>query len=38
MNFDFLLFTFVGVEGPCRNTLATLKHDYEFNFKYQGKV
>ncbi|XP_048420292.1 uncharacterized protein LOC103958506 [Pyrus x bretschneideri] len=25
-------------EGPCRNTLATLKHDYELNFQYQGKV
>ncbi|PRQ22008.1 putative nucleolar 27S pre-rRNA processing, Urb2/Npa2 [Rosa chinensis] len=25
-------------EGPCTNTLATLKHDYELNFQYQGKV
>ncbi|KAL6211915.1 hypothetical protein ACLB2K_017138 [Fragaria x ananassa] len=25
-------------EGPCRNTLATLKHDYKLNFQYQGKV
>ncbi|XP_038705965.1 uncharacterized protein LOC120001630 isoform X2 [Tripterygium wilfordii] len=25
-------------EGPCRNTLATLKHDYKMNFQYGGKV
>ncbi|XP_031474548.1 uncharacterized protein LOC116246815 [Nymphaea colorata] len=25
-------------EGPCRNTLSVLKHDYEVNFKYTGKV
>ncbi|KAI4297717.1 hypothetical protein L6164_037592 [Bauhinia variegata] len=25
-------------EGPCRNTLATLQHDYKLNFKYEGKV
>ncbi|KAK4284826.1 hypothetical protein QN277_001608 [Acacia crassicarpa] len=25
-------------EGPCRNTLADLQHDYEVNHKYEGKV
>ncbi|KAL5856044.1 hypothetical protein ACOSQ3_005879 [Xanthoceras sorbifolium] len=25
-------------EGPCRNTLATLQHDYKLNFRYEGKV
>ncbi|MED6194988.1 hypothetical protein PIB30_033712 [Stylosanthes scabra] len=25
-------------EGPCRNTLASLQHDYKLNFKYEGKV
>lgn len=25
-------------EGPCRNTLATLQHDYKLNFQYEGKV
>ncbi|KAM6595354.1 hypothetical protein CsatA_005878 [Cannabis sativa] len=25
-------------EGPCRNTLATLQHDYKLNFQYGGKV
>jgi hypothetical protein len=25
-------------EGPCRNTLTTLQHDYKLNFKYEGKV
>ncbi|KAK9177313.1 hypothetical protein WN944_029334 [Citrus x changshan-huyou] len=24
-------------EGPCRNTLASLQHDYKLNFKYEGK-
>ncbi|XP_055808091.1 uncharacterized protein LOC129876632 [Solanum dulcamara] len=25
-------------EGPCRNTLATLQHDYKIHFQYGGKV
>ncbi|GAV60305.1 Urb2 domain-containing protein, partial [Cephalotus follicularis] len=25
-------------EGPCRNTLANLQHDYKLNFQYEGKV
>ncbi|XP_047328959.1 uncharacterized protein LOC124932386 [Impatiens glandulifera] len=25
-------------EGPCRNTLAALQHDYKTNFQYEGKV
>ncbi|XP_027356731.1 uncharacterized protein LOC113866038 [Abrus precatorius] len=25
-------------EGPCRNTLSSLQHDYKLNFKYEGKV
>lgn len=25
-------------EGPCRNTLASLQHDYKLNFQYEGKV
>ncbi|XP_015893451.3 uncharacterized protein LOC107427580 [Ziziphus jujuba] len=25
-------------EGPCRNTLATLQHDYKLHFQYEGKV
>ncbi|GLU02785.1 hypothetical protein SLE2022_200200 [Rubroshorea leprosula] len=25
-------------EGPCRNTLAGLQHDYKRNFQYEGKV
>ncbi|XP_065866665.1 uncharacterized protein [Euphorbia lathyris] len=25
-------------EGPCRNTLAALQHDYKLNFQYEGKV
>ncbi|XAR73298.1 hypothetical protein NMG60_11007218 [Bertholletia excelsa] len=25
-------------EGPCRSTLATLRHDYKLNFQYEGKV
>ncbi|KAK9051940.1 hypothetical protein SSX86_028568 [Deinandra increscens subsp. villosa] len=25
-------------EGPCRNTLANLQHDYKINFQYEGKV
>uniref|UniRef100_A0A1D1YWY4 Unhealthy ribosome biogenesis protein 2 n=1 Tax=Anthurium amnicola TaxID=1678845 RepID=A0A1D1YWY4_9ARAE len=25
-------------EGPCRRTLATLRHDYQLNFQYQGKI
>eukprot|EP00257_Ricinus_communis_P021427 XP_015580921.1 uncharacterized protein LOC8285148 [Ricinus communis] len=25
-------------EGPCRNTLAVLQHDYKLNFQYEGKV
>ncbi|OMO74447.1 hypothetical protein CCACVL1_16713 [Corchorus capsularis] len=25
-------------EGPCRNTLANLQHDYKRNFQYEGKV
>ncbi|WCJ39554.1 hypothetical protein M5689_020535 [Euphorbia peplus] len=25
-------------EGPCRNTLAALQHDYKLNFQYGGKV
>ncbi|KAK9184614.1 hypothetical protein WN943_024965 [Citrus x changshan-huyou] len=25
-------------EGPCRNTLASLQHDYKLNFKYEGKL
>ncbi|KAJ4826097.1 hypothetical protein Tsubulata_010944 [Turnera subulata] len=25
-------------EGPCRNTMATLQHDYKLNFQYEGKV
>ncbi|KAK9287343.1 hypothetical protein L1049_015758 [Liquidambar formosana] len=25
-------------EGPCRNMLATLQHDYKLNFQYGGKV
>uniref|UniRef100_A0A2P2J3V6 Nucleolar 27S pre-rRNA processing Urb2/Npa2 C-terminal domain-containing protein n=1 Tax=Rhizophora mucronata TaxID=61149 RepID=A0A2P2J3V6_RHIMU len=25
-------------EGPCRNTLAMLQHDYKLNFQYEGKV
>ncbi|XP_057965698.1 uncharacterized protein LOC131156202 [Malania oleifera] len=25
-------------EGPCRNRLATLQHDYKVNFQYEGKV
>ncbi|KAL9238368.1 hypothetical protein vseg_012798 [Gypsophila vaccaria] len=28
----------VSGEGPRRSTLASLKHDYEHNFKYGGKV
>ncbi|KAI3736344.1 hypothetical protein L6452_15883 [Arctium lappa] len=25
-------------DGPCRNTLANLQHDYKLNFQYEGKV
>ncbi|KAK4345439.1 hypothetical protein RND71_035615 [Anisodus tanguticus] len=25
-------------EGPCRNTLASLQHDYKIHFQYGGKV
>lgn len=25
-------------EGPCRNTLANLQHDYKLYFQYEGKV
>ncbi|KAF2542188.1 hypothetical protein F2Q68_00029196 [Brassica cretica] len=25
-------------EGPCRNYLATLKQEFDLNFKYEGKV
>ncbi|CAK7329555.1 unnamed protein product [Dovyalis caffra] len=25
-------------EGSCRNTLATLQHDYKMNFQYEGKI
>ncbi|XP_030531906.1 uncharacterized protein LOC115741982 isoform X2 [Rhodamnia argentea] len=25
-------------EGPCRNTLASLQHDYKVYFRYEGKV
>lgn len=25
-------------EGPCRSTLKALKHDYEVNFQYGGKI
>ncbi|KAJ4820381.1 Urb2/Npa2 family protein [Rhynchospora pubera] len=25
-------------EGPCRNTLASLLHDYKIHFQYEGKI
>ena len=36
--FILTYFLVISVEGPCRNTLATLRHDYKLNFQYEGKV